>query len=158
MKIKDWKPYFFFILLAEGVGLLAGLLTREATNIYGETAMQPALAPPAILFPIVWTVLYALMGIGAALIWNSPESAERRRALNLFILQLIVNFFWSLIFFNAQAFGFALVWLVLLWVLILLMILSFRKVNRLAAWLQIPYLLWVTFAGYLNYMVWMLNR
>ena len=72
--------------------------------------------------------------------------------------QLIVNFFWSPIFFNAQAFGFAFLWLVLLWVLVLLMILSFRKIDKTAAWLQIPYLLWLTFAAYLSFGVWLLNR
>ena len=157
MKIKEWKPYLFFILLAEGVGLLAGLLTREATMLYSETIQKPAFSPPAILFPIVWTVLYGLMGIGAARIWNTSESADRKRALNIFIIQLVVNFFWSPIFFNAQAFGAALVWLVLLWVLVLQMILSFRRVDKAAALLQIPYLLWVTFAVYLNFGIWMLN-
>ena len=78
-------------------------------------------------------------------------------AINLFIIQLIVNFFWSFFFFNAQAFGFAAVWLVLLWVLVLLMIIAFWKVDRRAAWLQIPYLIWLTFAAYLNFAVYLLN-
>ena len=88
----------------------------------------------------------------------TPPSPERSRSLNLFIAQLIVNFFWSLIFFNAQAFGFAFFWLLLLWVLVLLMILAFRQVDPLAAWLQVPYLLWLTFAAYLNLGVWILNK
>jgi len=157
MKLKDWKPYLFFVLLSEGIGFLAGFLTREATGIYGETILKPPLSPPEILFPIVWTLLYALMGIGAARVWLQPVSADRSRSLNLYIIQLIVNFFWSLIFFNAQAFGFAFLWLVFLWALVLLMILQFWKVDPLAAWLQIPYLLWITFAGYLNFAVWLLN-
>lgn len=99
-----------------------------------------------------------MMGIGAARIYLAPASGDRSRSLLLFLVQLAVNFFWSIIFFNLQAFGFAFVWLILLWVLILLMILSFRKVDKLAAWLQIPYLLWVTFAAYLNLGVWLLNR
>ena len=98
------------------------------------------------------------MGIGAARIYLSPMSAQRTRSLLLFFLQLIFNFFWSIIFFNLQAFGFALIWLVVLWLLILWMILSFAQVDKVAALLQIPYLLWVTFAAYLNYGVWMLNR
>lgn len=157
MKIQGWRSYLIFVLLTEAVGLLAGLITADATALYAETIQKPALSPPSIVFPIVWTVLYALMGIGAARIWNSTESTDRRRSINLFIIQLIVNFFWSLIFFNAQAFGFALVWLCLLWVLVLMMILSFWRVDKAAAWLQIPYLLWVTFALYLNYGVWTLN-
>jgi len=157
MNFKKWKPYLFWILLAEGVGLLAGLLTREATMIYANTIQKPPLAPPAIVFPIVWTILYALMGIGAARVATSPNRTEDNVSLNLFIIQLIINFFWSFFFFNAQAFGFAAIWLVLLWVLVLLMIISFWKVDRLAAWLQIPYLIWLTFAAYLNFAVYLLN-
>ena len=98
------------------------------------------------------------MGIGAALVWRKPASRERTRSLRLFIVQLAVNFFWSILFFNGQVYGFALVWLMLLWALIAWMILSFRSVDRTAALLQIPYLLWVTFAAYLNAGVWLLNR
>ena len=97
------------------------------------------------------------MGIGAARVSLTVKSDQRSVALNLFIVQLVVNFFWSLIFFNAQAFGFAFLWLLLLWLLVLWMIMAFRLVDRQAAWLQLPYLLWVTFAGYLNYGVWQLN-
>lgn len=154
---KQWKTYLFWILLAEGVGFLAGFLTREGTQLYNELAVKPALSPPAILFPIVWSVLYALMGIGAARVYLSEPSPARSAGLNVFVAQLVVNFFWSLIFFNAQAYGFALVWILLLWVLIIGMILLFRRSDSLAAYLQIPYLLWVTFAAYLNWAVWRLN-
>lgn len=157
MNWKKLKPYIIWVLLAEGVGLLAGLLTSDATMIYANTITKPPLAPPAILFPIVWTVLYALMGIGAARVATSPNRKPDNFALNIFIVQLIVNFFWSLIFFNAQAFGFAAIWLVLLWVLVVIMIFAFWKVDRLAAWLQIPYLIWLTFAAYLNFAVYLLN-
>ena len=118
----------------------------------------PPLSPPAIVFPIVWGILFALMGIGAARIYLAPTSGARSRSLLLFLIQLIFNFFWSIIFFNFQAYGFAFIWLLILWFLILLMILSFRKVDKLAAWLQLPYLLWVTFAAYLNFGVWLLNK
>ena len=157
MNWKKLRPYIFWILLAEGVGLLAGLLTRDATAIYGATINKPPLSPPAIVFPIVWTVLYALMGIGAARVAISPDRRPDDFALNLFIIQLIVNFFWSLFFFNAQVFGFAAFWLILLWLLVLLMIFAFFKVDRLAAWLQVPYLIWLTFAAYLNFGVYLLN-
>ena len=158
MKSNKWKTYGFWILLSEAVGFLSGLLSREGTQIYAAAITKPPLSPPAILFPIVWTVLYALMGISAARIYLAPQSRDRDRGLNLFIAQLTVNFFWSLIFFNAQAFGFAFLWLLLLWVLVLLMILQFRKTDPLAAFLQIPYLIWLTFAAYLNLGVWLLNR
>ena len=136
---------------------MAGFLTREGTELYRYAIEKPPLSPPAIVFPIVWSVLYALMGIGAARVSLTEKNPDRSRALNLFIVQLAVNFFWSLIFFNAHAFGFALIWLLLLWLLILWMMAAFWEVDRTAALLQIPYLIWVTFAGYLNYGVWQLN-
>ena len=101
--------------------------------------------------------MFVLMGIGAARVSLTQDSRQRSKGLNIFVAQLVVNFFWSLIFFRAQAYGFALIWLLLLWVLIVWMILAFRKVDRTAALLQIPYLLWVTFAAYLNYGVCKLN-
>ena len=156
MNKHTWKPYAFWILLTEAVGALSGLLSRGGMAIF-SSIVQPPFSPPAIVFPIVWGILYALMGISAARIYLSPPSQARNRGLNLYIAQLIVNFFWSLIFFNAQAFGFAFLWLLLLWVLVLWMILTFRKVDPLAAWLQIPYLIWLTFAAYLNLGVWILN-
>jgi len=149
--------YLFWIAFSEEIGLLAGLLTRESTLLFGQTVLQPPLAPPAWLFPVAWTILYGLMGFGAARISLTPESRDRSRALNIFVVQLIVNFFWSQIFFNAGAYGFAFLWLILLWLLILWMIVAFWKVDNTAALLQIPYLAWVTFAGYLNYGVWQLN-
>lgn len=158
MKTQPWKTYAFWILLSEAVGALSGWITREGSQAFGETALQPPLSPPAILFPIVWTILYALMGIGAARIRLSAPSPERSKAMNLFIAQLILNFFWSLIFFNLQTYGLAFLWLLLLWALVLAMILEFRRVDPLAAKLQIPYLIWLTFAAYLNLGVWYLNR
>jgi len=157
LKLK-WKNYALWILLAEAVGALSGWLTREGTRIYSVTVEKPPLSPPELVFPIAWGVLYALMGIGAARIAAAPASKEKRRSLVLFFTQLAVNFFWSLIFFNAQAFGFAFIWLLLLWGLVMLMTLSFANVDRLAARLQIPYLLWLGFAAYLNFGVWYLNR
>ncbi len=157
MILKHWKPYLFWILLSEAAGGLSGFLTREGSRIFNETVSQPPLSPPAIVFPIVWGILYALMGISAARIRQRPASAERDRGINLFIAQLVVNFFWSLIFFNAQAYGLAFWWLIVLLILVIWMILSFWKVDKTAALLQIPYLLWLLFASYLSFGVWQLN-
>ena len=152
------KPnYLRWILAVEAVGILSGWISRNGTQLYSQSITKPPFSPPAILFPIVWTILYALMGIGAARSAAASDSMKRSRALNVFVIQLIVNFFWSLIFFNAQAYGFAFAWLLLLWVLIAVMIRFFYSVDRTAAMLQIPYFLWVTFAAYLNYGVWKLN-
>lgn len=157
MKGRPWKTYLIWILFTEAVGALSGWLTREGTKLYAQSIVKPPLSPPGIVFPIVWVILFALMGIGAARIWLSPPSARRSRSLALFFAQLFFNFFWSVIFFNFQAFGFALLWLAVLWALIWGMLLSFQRVDRPAAWLQVPYLLWVTFAGYLNLGIWLLN-
>ncbi len=158
MKKINWKRYALWMITAEAVGALSGYLTRDGMKIFTRQILQPPLSPPPIVFPIVWGILYTLMGIGAARICQSPPSRDRSRGLNLYIIQLAVNFFWSLIFFNAQAFGFAFLWLVLLWVLVLSMTLTFRKADPVSAPLQIPYLLWLTFAAYLNLGVWYLNR
>jgi len=158
MNRKKIITYIIWIIAVEAVGLLSGLLSMSGMAVYNETAIKPALTPPDIVFPIVWTVLYALMGISAARIWMAGPSQAQSTGLNLFITQLIFNFFWSLLFFNAQAYGFAAIWLGVLWVLTLLMIFAFYRVDKLAAYLQIPYLLWLTFAAYLNVTVWILNR
>lgn len=152
-----WKIYAAWILFTEAVGGLSGWLTRDGSKAYSESIIQPPLSPPALVFPIVWGILFVLMGIGAARIYLASPSRERTNSLRIFLLQLAFNFFWSILFFNLQAFGAALVWLLVLWGLILWMIASFHKVDPLAAWMQVPYLLWVTFAAYLNYGVWMLN-
>ena len=154
---KPVIPFILSILLAEAVGALSGFLTQEGMELFSTAVAQPPLTPPPLAFPIVWSILYALMGFGSARIWLLEPSPERSRALNLYAIQLVVNFFWSLIFFNAQAYGFAFFWLWLLWLLVLLMILAFHKLDPLAAWLQVPYLAWLTFAAYLNLGVWYLN-
>ena len=157
MKKHNWQTCALWILFAEAAGGLSGWLARDGMAVYRTELLKPPLSPPGVVFPIVWTILFALMGIGAARISLSPASPARTRGLGLFLVQLAFNFSWSLIFFNLRRFGFALLWLTALWLLILWMTLSYRRVDRLAAGLQIPYLLWVAFAGYLNLGVWMLN-
>ena len=156
---KKIKPYVISILIALAVGGLSAWLIRDGMAQYIEME-KPPLSPPALLFPIVWTILFILMGISSALVYvnrdKNKETAEG--ALRIYGIQLAVNFFWSIIFFNMQAYLFAFIWLVLLWVLILIMILEFRKISPAAAWLQLPYILWVTFAGYLTFAVWLMNR
>ena len=154
---QNWKSYLFWILLAEAVGGLSGWLTRAATAAYSTSVRKPPLSPPGWVFPVVWTILFALMGIGAARIYLSAPSADRSLGLNLFIAQLAVNFFWSPIFFNRQTYGLAFFWLLLILGLVLAMTLIFRKTDSVAAKLQIPYLMWLTFAAYLNLGVWFLN-
>ena len=153
MMKPTWKTYALFIGLSEGVGALSALLSRDGMELYELAVTKPPLSPPMWLFPVVWTILYALMGISAARISQRPVSPARICGQRLFVIQLILNFFWSLIFFNLQAYWGAFLWLVILWVLVLGMILCYVKEDRAAAWLQVPYFLWLTFAGYLNFRV-----
>lgn len=155
MKI-NWKALIVSIAISLGVGALAGFLTRNSMTLY-PTLVKPPLAPPGWIFPVVWTILYVLMGISAYIIYTS-NSKDKEEALRVYILQLMMNFFWSIIFFNQQAYLLAFFILVILWVLILIMIQKFKDINTLAGILQIPYLLWVTFAGYLNLAIYLLNR
>ena len=157
MDVKKKLPYILGAGISLSVGTLSGLLSMNGMEIYAAMAEKPPLSPPGWLFPVVWTALYILMGISAARIWQLPESSERSKGLNLYVAQLVVNFFWSLIFFNAQAYGFGAIWLFLLFGLVVKMVLEFRKIDPKAAKLQIPYLLWLMFAAYLNIGVWILN-
>lgn len=156
MKNKFWI-YAFWIIFSEGVGILSGWLSRGGIELYNETVTKPPLSPPAIIFPVVWTVLFLLMGLGAARVYLSPPSVARSKSLVLFFVQLLVNFSWSLIFFNLHAFDFAFFWLLLLWILAVWMTVSFSNADRTAAWLQLPYIVWLTFAACLNAGVWALN-
>lgn len=151
------RKTIWWVVFTEAVGALSALFTMNGMRLYAAEAAKPPLTPPPVVFLVVWFLLYALMGISIAGIAKAGASSEKSLALKLFFVQLAANFVWSLIFFNAAAYGFAFIWLILLWVLILAMIMSFYKVDAAAAYLQIPYLLWVTFAGYLNFGVWRLN-
>lgn len=157
--IKNIKIFIIAILIPLAVGGLSALLTQGSMSLYDEI-ITPPLAPPSILFPIVWTVLYVLMGISSALIYTDTSATmrEKQSALYTYAASLIVNFFWSIIFFNMRAFLFAFIWLLLLLYLIIRTITKYYGINKTAAYLQIPYALWVTFAGYLTFAIWYLNR
>lgn len=140
------------------VGGMSALLTRNSMEMF-EMITKPPLAPPGWLFPVVWTILYTLMGISTYLILTSDASQEEiGEAIRLYAYQLLVNFLWPTFFFNFQWYFFALLWLILLWVLVFLMIRKFASISKLAAYMNIPYLIWLTFAGYLNAGIWWLNR
>ena len=157
MKKGNWKTYLFWIVVTEAVGGVSAFFTRHGMEIYKETVIKPALSPPMIVFPIVWGILYALMGIAVARTQLKGKNALQEKCLLIYIFQLGFNFCWSIFFFNLQAFGFAVLWLIVLWGLIIWMLLIFRKVDQIAAYPVIPYLLWVTFAAYLNAGVYLLN-
>ncbi len=156
-----WKKYRGFIIsiaIALAVGGLSALLTRENMRLFSEVN-KPLFTPPAFLFPVVWTILYILMGFSSAVIFEHRrfKKREAETGLILYGINLILNFFWSIIFFNMRAYSFAFAWLLILWSVILAMIAQFYKVNKLSAYLQIPYLIWVTYAGYLTLGISVLN-
>lgn len=156
-----WKKYRGFIIsiaIALAVGGLSALLTRENMRLFSEVN-KPLFTPPAFLFPVVWTILYILMGFSSAVIFEHRRFKKREAdtGLILYGINLILNFFWSIIFFNMRAYSFAFAWLLILWSVILAMIAQFYKVNKLSAYLQIPYLIWVTYAGYLTLGISVLN-
>lgn len=157
MLMKKWKPYIIAVLAVEAIGALISWLTKSGVDRYIQTVAKPPLTPPSFVFPIVWGILYALMGISIARIWLKPESEQRKQSIVIFLLQLAVNLIWTVVFFNLEAFGAAFLIIMLLWVLIIAMIRSFWKIDPLSAKIQIPYLLWVTFAAYLNAAIWYLN-
>ena len=157
MERSRWRTFVFWVVLVEAVGLLSGYLSREGAVNFRELVSQPPLSPPGVVFPVVWSILYALMGISAARICLELPSKERGRGLALFILQLAVNFIWSPVFFVVNDFGAAFLLVVVLWGLVFAMIRQFNKTDPVAAVLQIPYLIWLTFAGYLSAGIWILN-
>ena len=153
------KSYVYSLIIALGVGGLSALFTSGNMDIYKEI-VKPPLSPPSIVFPIVWTILFTLMGISAAMIYNNNSATrlERDSALLTYGVSLVFNFFWSIIFFNLQMYLFAFIWLLALLYFIIKTIIKYYKIDKTAAYLQIPYLIWVTFAGYLNFAIWYLNR
>lgn len=148
------KSFLFHLAIPLLTGGLAAWLINGHTDQYA-TLPKPPLAPPMWLFPVVWTILYLLMGISSYLVSRS-DCPGRKQALTLYGLQLAVNFIWPLLFFNAQAYLAAFVCLAILWILVLLMIQKFYHCSATAGLLQLPYLIWLTFAGYLNLAIYLL--
>ena len=158
-KLKDnIITYAVSIAIPLAVGLFSALLTRGNMSLYSEINTPP-LSPPSWLFPVAWTILYVLMGVSAALVFNNASNnpIEAKKGIVTYLISLFVNFFWSILFFNLRLFALSFVWLLLLLVLIIKTVLHYKKVSPPAAYLQIPYIIWVTFAGYLNLAIAVLN-
>lgn len=157
MKKIKWSDLIIFVVSAELVGALAGILAGNSFSFYKEL-VKPPLSPPGWVFPLTWAVLYALMGISAYIIHTSDaEDDEKRSAFIIYGAQLAVNFFWTIAFFRLRSIGLSVGVILLLLILIAAMILRFRRVSKAAAYLNIPYLLWTIFAAYLDIGVLVLN-
>ncbi len=153
------KVFAVSIFVALAVGALSAFFTKNSMGIYNDI-VRPWLSPPSWAFPVVWTILFILMGISAAIIYldKIAPTVQKDSALLTYALSLIVNFFWSIIFFGGRMFLFAFIWILLLLFLIIRTIMKYYKIDKTAAFLQIPYLVWVSFATYLTFAIWYLNR
>jgi tryptophan-rich sensory protein len=179
MRINTPFKFVISVGVSQLAGVIGSIFTVSAISSWYNTLNKPQLAPPNSVFGPVWTTLFLLMGIGAFLIWRKydtltlSETADRavqykrqtKIALGIFLFQLVLNTLWSIIFFGSTSLtinglnniGIAFVEIVILWLAIIATIISFAKISKPAAWLMLPYLLWVSFAGYLNFMIWRLN-
>ena len=151
------KRFLISIAIPLLVGGLSAIITRGDMDLYSQIK-NPPLSPPSWLFPVAWSILYTLMGISLYLVWNSNAGyIAKRNAYIFFGVQLFLNFIWSPIFFVGRQFLLAFIVLILMWLFTFGMIVSFFRISKPAGLLQIPYILWLTFAGYLNFAIYLLN-
>jgi translocator protein len=158
MKTTNILTVIICIALPLIVGGVAGIATSGNINAWYATLNKPVFNPPNYLFGPVWTILYILMGISLFMIWRSPSCDARNYALAIFGIQLILNFAWTFLFFHYKLPGWAFVEIILVWISVMAMIIIFHRINKTAAFIQIPYLLWVSFASVLNGSIWYLNQ
>ncbi len=159
MKINNIFKLVIAIGVCELAGVVGSVFTVSAIPTWYAGLVKPALNPPSWVFGPVWTTLFALMGVAVFLVWHYGfERKDVKMALIIFGIQLFLNTVWSIIFFGLHNPGWAFVEIIFLWLAIFATIITFRKISKLAAWLLIPYILWVSFAGYLNYSIWTLNQ
>lgn len=160
LHMNKWIKLIVSIAVPVAVGVTSSLFTTPEINGWYKTINKPSWQPPNWLFGPVWTTLYIMMGIALYLIWNSNHipARKKRHAIIVWVVQLILNFFWSFIFFNQHQFGWALAEIILLWIFILLTIFAFAKISKAAAWLLVPYISWVSFATILTYTIYELNK
>ncbi|HEY5221314.1 MAG TPA: TspO/MBR family protein [Candidatus Paceibacterota bacterium] len=155
---SDWFKLVIAVVVSEVAGIIGSIFTVSAIPTWYATLAKPALNPPAWVFGPVWTTLYLLMGIAVFLVWRKGwDSKGVKTALSLFAIQLILNALWSIIFFGLHSPAWALVDIITMWIAIVATIVAFAKTSRPAAWLLVSYILWVSFALYLNYSIWRLN-
>jgi len=158
VNVEKFFKLLVSLILPIGLGLIAGIFTTKEVPEWYDTLNKPSFNPPGYLFGPVWTALYILMGISMFLIWNIPKTKLRQKALTIFGVQLFFNFWWSILFFSFHTILISVVDILLMWFLILYMITLFKKIKPIAAYPQIPYLLWVTFASAINISIYYLNR
>lgn len=154
---RGWRSLLLWLAVCYGVSAVGALVTAHAVATWYQGLAKPGLNPPDWVFGPVWTALYGVMAVAAWLVWTAPDSGVRRRGIVWFCAQLAVNLLWSFAFFGARMLALGLVDIVAMWLLIATTMLVFFRVRRAAGWLMVPYLAWVTLAGYLNWAIWVLN-
>jgi len=154
---KSILPLLISILIVFSFGFIGSFFTTSSITNWYAFINKPLFSPPNWIFAPVWTLLYILMGISAFLIWKKRDNLKTKQAFIFYGIQLILNALWSIIFFGMHNPGLALLEIIILWLFILITLIKFYKINKIAGLLFIPYLLWVSFASILNYAIWMLN-
>ena len=155
--MKNIFRFLLCITIPLIIGAIGGIATSTSIGSWYVTLNKPFFNPPNYLFGPVWTTLYILMGISIYLIIQSTKTTNRKKAIAIFCLQLFLNFWWSFLFFKFNLLGLAFIEIICIWLSIIAMIIVFKRINKTAAYLQIPYLLWVSFASVLNGTIWWIN-
>ena len=143
------------------IGFISSMITKDAMIMF-NMMNKPLLSPPGILFPIVWTILYIMMGVSSFIIVENKNNDNLNKSIKfkwiiIYYIQLVFNFFWTILFFKFRMYYFSFIWLVILWILVMILILTAKKINIKAGYLLIPYIIWMTFAGYLNIAIALMN-
>lgn len=152
----NFKHLIIAVFIPLAVGGISSLIVGSGFDVYSEAVTKPPMSPPDWLFPVMWTILYILMGISSYLVYEK-DTTEAKQPLAVYTIQLAMNFMWPILFFSLSAYLFSFIWLIILWSLAITMAVMFYRVSKLAGMLQIPYILWLTFAAYLNLSVFLLN-
>lgn len=156
--MKKFFKLIITIIICELAGIVGSIFTVSSIPTWYAGIIKPELSPPNWIFGPVWTTLFLLMGISLYLVWEKRSVNKNTSiALGIFAIQLVLNTLWSIIFFGLRSPGGAFVEIIFLWIAILATIIYFSKISRAAAWLLVPYILWVSFAAYLNFSIWILN-
>ncbi len=155
--LKNSIGFIICLLIPLAIGGISGYITSSEIDNWYSALRKPSFNPPNAVFGPVWTLLYVLMGISSFLVWKSPETSLRRKALIVYSLQLFLNFWWSILFFSFHLLLIPVLEILLLWSSIIYMIATFKKIKPASAYLNIPYLIWVSFASLLSISIWLLN-
>lgn len=153
MKKVNWKVLIISLLIVYGIAFIGSIFTSTNTNLEWYQTIKPSLTPPNYVFPIVWNILFFLIAFSLYFAWANSKRKDRIKIAIVFGINFVLNVFWSVLFFAMKKPALAFAEIIFLWASILLMIFTTWKVDKKSSWLLVPYLVWVTFAGILNYLI-----